>query len=199
MKRFVHSIAWLLIGVLVAGPAMTAVGAIGTAISVSTSNPLGIHSMVPVSLMGNWQTVATAITTADNGGTNPVLVVYGSAFTSGTGIQLTRSTTIPINVQGTGTTVQVRAKYTTGGTVTTAPIIQVFGLDGNGKPERLFTSGASPSAFVTCTADATNDVQDGTNSYTTSQSLDCNGASQIVVGIQVAGSAGYVAIEARTL
>lgn len=149
--------------------------ALGTATSVSISNPNGVHPMQPVSVMGNWQNVNTAPGTADNAGSE-VLVATG----------LSRAAIIPLNILGNGTSLQVRMQYATSGSTTTAPVIQIFGLDANGIPERLYTS--TPAHDLTMTVDTANDVQDATHAYTASQEVDANGSSQIMVAVKTAAS-----------
>lgn len=129
---------------------------------------------VPVSVMGDWMDICTDIDTADNAGSTVLDPVSISRAEQGR-----------LNIQGRGTSVQFRIKYTIGLTIT-AGTIQPFGLDSNGLPDRLFDASAQHAlAFV---SDAANDPQDGTNAYTATQEVDGNGATQVIAAIKVAAT-----------
>lgn len=125
----------------------------------------------PVSIMGNWVDLVTAVNAADNGG-NLVLNPGG----------ITRAAQGRYNTLGAFTRVRARIKYTTGTTIT-ACTLQPFGFDANGIPERLADdTGTYSLPFI---SDATNDVQDGTNSYTATQEFDARGCAQLLLAVRV--------------
>lgn len=175
MKRIWNQVAVLVLAVGLVAMPIAALAALSTAISPDMPpQAAGSSYTVPVSLMGNWQTLVTTIDTADNAGS--VVVNPGG---------ITRSAQRKLNMTGLGTTVQFRIRYAVGSTIT-AGTIQPFGFDANSAPERLFdAAGTHALAFV---SDSTNDVQDGTYGYTTSQEVDANAATSVMAAIKVAAT-----------
>jgi hypothetical protein len=131
---------------------------------------------VPVSVMGSWVNLCTDVATADNSGST---VVNPAA--------ITRAAQGKLWMLGAGTSVQWRIRYTTGTTIT-AGTIQPFGFDVNSAPDKLFDDASTPSNALAFVSDASNDVQDGTYSYTASQETDANGATQVMGAIKVAAT-----------
>lgn len=174
MKRFKNRFVVTALVLLFAALPAIAFAALSTSITQSISLGPGSHLAVPASVISDWQTLVTAIDTADNSGS--IVLNPGG---------ITRSAQRKMNMGGFGTTVQFRIRYTTGTTIT-AGTIQPFGFDGNGAPERLFdSSGTHALAFL---SDATNDAQDGTYSYTASQEVDANAAASVMAAIKVAAT-----------
>ncbi|MGE0534941.1 MAG: hypothetical protein AB7O68_08190 [Pirellulales bacterium] len=138
--------------------------------SAQGAEPLGnSQRCVPVSATSDWVDVCSTPATADNGG----------------GVVLD-----PLSIErwldlgGVGSTLQVRLKYPTAGSVTTSPVVQVFGRDRNDSPQRLVDVDGVHD--LTLSADAANDVQDSTYSYTEAAEVDCDGNLHALVAVQVA-------------
>ena len=154
--------------------AVPLLAALSTAISPVGTIPSQQNFTTPVSIVNDWQTLVTAIDTADNSGS--IVLVPGG---------ITRSAQRQCNTRARCTSAKFRIRYTTGTTIT-ACTIQPFGFDSAAAPERLKDSGGTHAlAFV---SDATNDVQDGTYSYTDTQTVDALGANYIMAAIKVAAT-----------
>lgn len=127
----------------------------------------------PVSNVTNWGVACSAPKTADNSGNaivNPSLI--------------TRAEQHWVKLGQRGTTLQVRLKYETAGSISTQVVVQIFGRDGNLITERLLdSSGTHP---LSLTADTSNDARDATYSYTQPVEVDCNGNSEVLVAIKTA-------------
>lgn len=163
MKRIVLA---LIVVALLAWPALAAL----TNKDASVNN-VSARASAPVSVMGNWVDLITAVNVADNSGS---LVLNPGG--------ITRAAQGRLNALGSFTRVRARIKYTTGTTIT-AGTLQPFGFDANSVPERLADDAGSYSlAFL---SDATNDVQDGTNSYTATQEFDAKGCAQVLLAVRV--------------
>lgn len=151
------------------------------------SIPVPIATVSPSS---DWVTVRPAgkVNSADNSGStilNPAAIPLASAYR--------------LKVGGYGTYVLLRLSYKSSA-LTTAPVIQVFGIDVNDVPMRLHDSTGAHE--LTLSADATNDIDDGTDSYTDYKLIDCKGNAHIVVGVKTAGAGGAAAtatIDARVV
>lgn len=74
----------------------------------------------PVSTVSKWQDICTAPATYDGSSNGSDVVTPGG---------ITRSAQNWLNIDGQGTTVLLRLQYKRTATVTTAPVIQVFGRD----------------------------------------------------------------------
>lgn len=143
-------------------------------------------SNTPVSVQSAWTDVVSNCETAHNSG--GVVLAPGA---------LTSNTISPYYINGKGTTIQARMKYTVGATVTTPPTIQIFGFDINGLPERLLDSDGTHELQLA--ASAANDVQLGTAAYTEPAEVDGNGSIYIMVTVKVAAdtSTGIPTIQVR--
>lgn len=114
---------------------------------------------------------------------------------------------------GAGTYLRLRMKYDDGITAVTSPVIRVFGryicssdsaTPGIAGPWQHLKN-VNGDLTATLTVDLTNDVQDGTYSYTipstTLHSWDKDGCSEFLVGIQTAlsatGTVNTATIEAK--
>lgn len=142
--------------------------------SITPTGLIGARVVQPSSVVNDWQTLVTAIDTADNAGS--IVLNPGG---------ITRSAQRKLVMSGVGTTVQVRIRYATGNTIT-AGTLQGFGFDANNVPERLFDAGASHA--LSFLSDATNDPQDGTYSYTASQEVDANAATSVMFAVKTAAT-----------
>lgn len=151
---------------------------------------------VPASPQTDWRTINSAPTTSDNS---------GSTVVNPGGI--TRSAVVDnvLSMSGKGTWVQVRLKYPTAATVTAnTPIVQLFGADrGSGNSgtalyQRLLD--ASSGHEQTLSVDTTNDVRDGTYSYTAPVDIDASACATVLCAIKtVLGGSGLTGavIQAR--
>lgn len=104
-----------------------------------------------------------------------------------------------ILVGGHGTGVLIRLSYKSSA-LTTNPVIQVFGIDANELPMRLYDSNGAHE--LTLAVDATNDIDDGTNSYTAAKEIDAKGNKWIIIGVKTAAagaSATTMVIQARVI
>lgn len=180
MKK-VSVILLLLIG------AAVAYGAVGDITPTFRRSPI----YAPVSPVSDWVAICTDVTATDNS-TATVLNPSG----------ITRSAQNWYEIGGVGTIVQFRLRYTTGITVTVPPVIQPFGRDMHlgGTPlcQRLVDNGGSHQ--ITLTPDATNDVQDGTYSYTQPVDVDASACQGVIAAIKTAFAASNTTgaqIEAR--
>lgn len=178
MKRLRSKFAVVVLAVGLAAWPLVAWAALSDAISPSglpaSLKNAGAVFTVPVSMTNSWQTLVTAIDTADNSGS--IVLNPGG---------ISRAAQRKMNMAAQSTTVQVRVRYATSSTIT-ASTIQGFGFDDNSIPERLFDSAGNHA--LSFLSDATNDVQDGTYSYTTSQEVDANAATSVMFAIKVAAT-----------
>ncbi len=152
-----------------------------TEVASNRSNPSQqLDVTIPVSQATDWVTLRPAgIDTADNSGntiTNPNTSINSAAK--------------KLLIAGVGTGVLLRLNYLHSA-LTTAPVIQVFGIDANNVPMRLYN--ATGAHELALPADAANDIDDATNSYTLHVQLDAKGCKYIVVGIKTAGAGGAAA------
>jgi hypothetical protein len=89
---------------------------------------------------------------------------------------------------------QIRAKYVSGSTLTTDPVLAAFGKKGSGFALLKDTAGNRTTTLT----DTTNDVSDGTNAWTdNSNQIDALGSEVVLVTIVTAAvaSSGAVTIE----
>lgn len=102
----------------------------------------------------------------------------------------------PVTISMDGYTgVLVRAKYVSGSTLTTNPVIAVFGKR-NGSWQILNDANGSRTSTL---ADTTSDVDNNTNAFTDStQKIDALGSELVIVTVVTAAvaSSGAVSIEA---
>jgi predicted DNA-binding transcriptional regulator AlpA len=122
------------------------------------------------SIETNWFDVCTTPSTADNSGN--AVVQPGS---------ITRDL---LAMGSQGTLIQVRLKYPTSATVTTSPVVQLFGKDGGGLFQRL--SDIDGIHQQTLSVDTSNDVRDGTYSYTQPIEVDADACSYVLAAIKTA-------------
>ena len=127
----------------------------------------------PASTMTNWITVCDLPTTADNA---------GSTVVNPGGI--TRAEQHWLQMLGTGTTVQIRLRYPTAGSVSTDVVVQPFGRDANGIPQRLLDSTGTHA--LTLGDDTTNDARDGTYSYTQPVEVDADANKEVLIAVKTA-------------
>lgn len=141
---------------------------------------------VPVSQVAGW----AAMLTDTDGAHGPMLAESDSGVVSG-GIVvapalITRTDQYTLYLGGHGTTVQLRFKYATAGTSVVGPTVQVFGQRLDGSWQRLVDSGGAHALALT--VDTTNDVRDGTNSYTQPATIDAAGCYRVIASIQTAAT-----------
>lgn len=157
---------------------------------IGIQHPAGMPIITPAGGMFDWIDVLLAGAGAVNG--------VDASDNAGGEVLLPGAITRPklalFSMLGRGTSVQVRLKHdlTGGKTLTTEPVVQLFGLDSAGVPERLY-DGSSPKVHaLTMTHTTGTDVQwsDGTTtwSFTDSQEVDCNSATKILVAIKTAAA-----------
>lgn len=147
-----------------------------------------------------------------------------SLGTAGCAISEGSSSVIPLRISGAGTRVLIRARYATGATVTTSPVVKVWVVDSDPTITRnaagTITSVAwatdgtvqymridnqdNSAAGITVTLDSTNDQTDATYKYSDPVSLtglDLQGGSWLLVTVatQANVNSGTVPIYARLL
>ena len=152
------------------------------------SQPESNNFIQPVSPATDWVVVrpAATVNAADNSGssiTNPNTRV---------------TTSKKLLVGGHGTGIRVRLNYKSG-TQSTNVVIQVFGFDDNGVPERLLDTTATHELEL---AEASSDIDDDTNSYTEAKEIDCKGNRWVCIGVKTAmvgTNAATSTIEARLI
>jgi len=131
------------------------------------------EEMIPVSPCTNWMTINSAPKVADNGGS---AVVTPNA--------ITRAAVVRLRVYPRGTMVAIRMKYETAASAITDPVIQAFGIDSADEVQRLLD--AAGIHALTLTTDGTNDVRDGTYSYTAEVEVDAKGCLDVICAVQTA-------------
>ncbi len=147
-----------------------------------TQSALGYRQItLPVSVVSDWVDLCTAPTAAeaDSG------VMAGGAVVAPT--LVTRAAQNWLYVAGLGSTVQLRLKYPTAGTVTTSPVVQPFGRDRRGAPQRL-VDGSGVHALV-LSVDPVNDVRDSATpqmSYTQPVEIDADGCAEVLAAVRTA-------------
>lgn len=141
--------------------------------------------VAPVSIVSEWVDVHEAPEVQDGNPTiNP-----GALASSSLSILL---------LQGCCTTLQVRLKYRTSVAVTVEPVIQVFGCTAGGSYQRLLNGDGQHQ--LTLDVDATNDVVDGTWSYSQPVEVDVDGCDSALVTVMTAlaqGAQNDAVIQAR--
>lgn len=131
----------------------------------------GREPVTNASIQSDWQPLCTAPNVADNGG---AAVVDPGA--------IVRAEQTWGAIQGEGTTLQVRLKYPAAAAISTDVVVQCFGRDRNGAPQRLFAGAVHELTL----ADAASDVTDGTSKWTEAVEVDCQANSQVIVAIKTA-------------
>lgn len=132
---------------------------------------------LPFSLTSGWQSLI------DAGG----LIVQDAAIITNAATQITNSTRHVFNRVGQGTVLLTTMKYDAGLTISTAPVIKVFGRTGSDiwLPVRMRNSSQISASLVNS---STTDGTDGTFKYTTPdynlQAWDCIGYEEILVGVE---------------
>lgn len=142
---------------------------------IAVSQPL-INPVATCGVVTDWVDICTAPETADNSGsvvTNPGAI--------------TRSTQNWFAACGLGTQVLVRLKYDAGISAPTSPVVQLFGRDSQGCPQRLVDG--SGTHEQTLTIDTTNDVTDGTCKYTAPKTINIHGNIELLAAIKTAFNA----------
>ncbi len=147
-----------------------------------TQSALGYRQItLPVSVVSDWVDVCTAPTVAES----DTGVVAGGTVVAPT--LITRAAQNWLFVAGLGSTVQLRLKYPTVGSVTTSPVVQVFGRDRRGAPQRL-VDGSGVHALA-LSVDTINDVRDAATpqmSYTQPVEVDADGCAEVLAAIREA-------------
>ncbi len=156
---------------------------------IAVSEPL-INPVVTCGIVNDWIDICTAPETTDNGGsvvTNPGAI--------------TRAEQNWLKTCGLGTQVLVRLKYDDGISVPTSPVVQLFGRDSQGCPQRLVDG--SGTHEQTLTIDTTNDVTDGTYKYTAAKTINIHGNIELLAAIKTAfaatGTVDNSAIQVRVI
>lgn len=127
---------------------------------------------IPVSLATDWVSLRDTPATADNG---------GSAVTNPGNVLDTVSPRL--GMDRAGTTVQIRLQYPAGASISTAPVVQLFGIDRNGVPQRL--TDADGNHELTLSA-ASSDPTDGTSKWTEAKEVDAQANFQVMVAVKTA-------------
>ncbi|MGD9645219.1 MAG: hypothetical protein AB7U73_05870 [Pirellulales bacterium] len=147
-----------------------------------TQSALGYRQItLPVSVVSDWVDVCNAPTTDEND---------AGVVAAGTVVAPTLVTRVAQNwlfVAGLGSTVQVRLKYPTAGSVTTSPVVQMFGRDRRGVPQRL-VDGSGVHALA-LSVDAASDVRDAATpqmSYTQPVEVDADGCAEVLAAVRTA-------------
>lgn len=184
--------AVFLLGVTVAGAAGKWM-ALGSSVQ-PVWDPGPARGSFVASIRSAWVTVLDAgtVTSADN-----------ATITAPT-TQVTRAGTHPIYLgTGAGQYVLVRLGYDASLSVTTNPVVKVFGRRSGGAWELLPTRGGALS--ITLSA-ASTDISDGTLKYTTpaaSSTIDTLGCDEILVGVETAlagtGTTSTAIVQVRPL
>ncbi len=176
-----------------AGAAAARLLALGATVQPSWDGGPSRGSFI-ASIRSAWVTVLDAgtVTTIDN------------ASITAPATQVTRAGTHPIYLgTGAGQYVQVRMGYDASLTVTTNPVVKVFGRRSGGAWELLPTRAG---ALTITLAAAATDVSDGTLKYTTPASsavVDMLGCDEILVGVETAlagtGTTSSAIVQVRPL
>lgn len=160
--------------------------ALGTTFVAGNEGDYRAGRVAPCSVVCDWQTAITAggIATRDAATiTNPTTEVINSA-----------NRLVDLRLSP-GTYIAFRLKYV--GSVTTSPIIQIFGRKGTtGTWQRLYNQATPQTASLTITAAPTTDIADGTYSYsevTKDHIVDRMGNDQFLVGTTTAVAGGTTA------
>ncbi len=132
------------------------------------------QTTIPMTVTARWQTGTTLINAID------------AATVTNPETQVTRNTT-PIIKRSGGTTLRLRMAYDASLSVSTAPVVKVFGRTGADAWQLIKSVRGNVSETL---AVAGTDVSDGTFKYTTSDQLihswDCDGCDQLLVVIETA-------------
>lgn len=132
------------------------------------------QTTIPTTVTAQWRTATTAINVID------------AATVTNPETQVTRNTTSIIKRTG-GTTLRVRMAYDASLTVSTAPVVKVFGRTGTDAWQLLRSVRGNVSETL---AVAGTDVSDGAFKYTTSDQLthswDCDGCDQLLIVVETA-------------
>lgn len=136
--------------------------------------------VIPVSLSALWTWAISEgrVATADNS---------GSSITNPTTMITAATQRILLRRSRAGTTLLLRLAYSAGATVSTSPVVEVFGRTGTNAWQRLENKSGAVAVTLTAAAD---DVTDGTLKYThpsmTTHAFDCAGCDEILVGVKTA-------------
>lgn len=155
----------------------------------------GIQAFSLASLQGDFVTIHSDVTAADNG---------GSAITAPGAVA--SSTISPLLLGGLGSIVELTVKYTSSRTLSTDPIFNLFGFDSSGGETTPF--GGIPCPLRTSAAsydwtladDATNDPTLSSFKYTLAVQIDVRGLWAFGAFVKTAGvlsGAGAATLLAR--
>lgn len=127
---------------------------------------------VPVSVVGRWVLICSDLYASDNSGSEVVSPLL-----------ITRTAQRKFVVSGVGTVLMLCMKYRSNiTTVTQMPVVQPFGLDDQGVPNRL--RDASGTHALTLTAATATDVILGSYKYTVPVEVDMDGAEKVLVAVK---------------
>ena len=147
-----------------------------------TQSALGYRQItLPVSVASDWVDLCTAPAAVESD---------AGVMAAGTVVAptlITRAAQNWLYVAGLGSTVQLRLKYPTAGSVTTSPVVQPFGRDRRGAPQRL-VDGSGVHA-LTLSVDPANDVRDAATpqmSYTQPVEVDADGCTEMLAAVRTA-------------
>jgi hypothetical protein len=132
----------------------------------------GSSFVYPGSIASDWVDICTAPNVQD-GASNGDIIVNPSL--------ITRSAQNKLAIDGT-TALQVRLKYPTLDTISTAPIVQIFGFDKNDLPQRLLDSTGTHA--LTLAASAANDAVLSTWSYGEPVEVDTQANVAVLVAVK---------------
>lgn len=127
--------------------------------------------VAPVSPQNDWTTLISTPATRDAGSD-------GAAITAP--LSLAEATHPRLTIDGRGTIAQVRLAYPADASIDVSPVIELFGLDSQGVPERLLDLNLLSQVDL---AEDAGDVSDGATKYTAAFELDCNACAQILGGV----------------
>lgn len=168
MKNWIR---WAVVGLVLTHNTL-GYAALGTNLVLTEGSVASGEKVIrPVSTVTNWGTACDDASASDNS---------GSTVVNPGGI--TRSAQHKLQMGGRGTTVQIRLKYLTSGTVTQTLVVQAFGLDSSGAPQRLLDSTGTHAISVP--VDTTNDARDGTYSYSEAVEVDAQANTEVIVTVK---------------
>lgn len=145
-----------------------------------------VPTSVPVSVISDWVDICTAPETADNSGS--------AVVNPGT---ITRADQNKLYNHGIGTTLQIRLKYDTGASTLTNPVVQPFGFDGNGVPQKLVDANATHEQ--TLTLSESGDVRDSSFKYSQPVEVDMDGCASVLVAVKTAFAASGGTVNNSTI
>lgn len=163
----------------------------GTKVEAVAAPTQGYDAQAPVSMTSNWVTIISA-------GTGGITTVANAAALLNPEDANTSALCLPFYRKAKGTNLLLRVKYATASTVSTSPIVKVFGKSGTDAWDNLPDKSGAYTTTLTCTQ--ATDVRDGTFNYSpinfSTLSWDCLGCEQFIVLVSTAmvGSALTTAV-----